>query len=138
MNLTEEYSNKGIVLFDGVCNLCNSSVQLIIRNDKKDFFRFAALQSETGKKLLQEAGLPEGFLQTFVYFEKGKFYTQSTAALKISKHLDGAWKLFYPLLIIPAPIRNFFYRLIASNRYKFFGKKDECMIPTPNLKQKFI
>lgn len=138
MNLTEEYSNKGIVLFDGVCNLCNSSVQLIIRNDKKDFFRFAALQSETGKKLLQEAGLPEGFLQTFVYFEKGKFYTQSTGALKISKHLDGAWKLFYPLLIIPAPIRNFFYRLIASNRYKFFGKKDECMIPTPNLKQKFI
>lgn len=138
MNLTEEYSNKGIVLFDGVCNLCDSSVQFIIKHDKKDFFRFAALQSETGKALLSKAGLPENYLQTFVYFEGEKFYTQSTAALRISKHLNGAWKAFYPLLIIPAPIRNIFYRLVANNRYKVFGKKDECMIPTPELKSKFI
>lgn len=138
MDLTEEYSNKGIVLFDGVCNLCDSSVQFIIKHDKKDFFRFAALQSETGKVLLNKAGLPDSYLQTFVYFEKGKFYSQSTAALKISKHLNGAWKGFYFLIIIPAPIRNIFYRLVANNRYKVFGKKDECMIPTPELKQKFI
>jgi predicted DCC family thiol-disulfide oxidoreductase YuxK len=138
MNLTEEYSNNGIVLFDGVCNLCNNSVQFIIKHDKRDFFRFAALQSDTGQALLKQAGLPPDFLQTFVYFEKGKFYMQSTAALRISRHLNGGWKLFYPLLIVPAFIRNFFYRLVANNRYKMFGKKDECMIPTPELKKKFI
>jgi predicted DCC family thiol-disulfide oxidoreductase YuxK len=138
MDLTEEYSNKGIVLFDGMCNLCDNSVQLIIKNDRNDYFRFAALQSETGTQLLKQAGLPDDFLETFVYFEDDKFYTRSTAALKISKHLDGAWKLFYPLIIFPAPLRDFFYTLIAKNRYKFFGKKDECMLPTPELQKKFI
>ncbi len=138
MNLTEEYSNHGIVLFDGVCNLCDSSVQLIIKHDKKDFFRFAALQSENGEKILKEAGLPANFLETFVYYEKGKFYTASTAALRISKHMSGAWKLFYALLIIPPPLRNTIYRVVANNRYKIFGKQKECMIPSPELRKKFI
>lgn len=138
MNLTEEYSNHGLVLFDGVCNLCDSSVQFIIKHDKNDYFRFAALQSESGQKLLKEAGLPADFLETFVYCEEGKFYTESTAALRISKHLNGAWKLFYALLVIPSPIRNIFYRLVSKNRYKVFGKQEECIIPTPELKKKFI
>lgn len=138
MELAQEYNNHGIVLFDGVCNLCNSSVQFIIKHDNEDFFRFAALQSETGQKLLKEASLPPDFLATFVYFEKGKVSTQSTAALRVSKHLKGLWSLFYILLIIPAPIRNFFYRLVANNRYKMFGKRDECMLPSDELKKKFI
>lgn len=138
MDLKEDYSKHGIVLFDGVCNLCNSSVQFIIKHDKNDFFRFAALQSETGQKMLKQAGLPQDFLGTFVYFEKGKHSVRSTAALRLSRHLNGLWKLFYVLLIIPAPIRNFFYNLVANNRYKFFGKQESCMIPTPELRNKFI
>lgn len=138
MDLKEDYSKHGIVLFDGVCNLCNSSVQFIIKHDKNDFFRFAALQSETGQKMLKEAGLPLDFLGTFVYFEGDKHSTRSTAALRLSKHLNGLWPMFYILIIIPAPIRNLFYNLVANNRYTFFGKQDVCMIPTPELKNKFI
>jgi predicted DCC family thiol-disulfide oxidoreductase YuxK len=138
MELGQEYGKHGIVLFDGVCNLCNGSVQFIIKHDKKGYFRFAALQSDTGQKLLQQAGLPKDYLATFVYIENGKYSTQSTAALKVAKHLSGLWPLLYGLIIIPAPIRNFFYKLVANNRYRWFGKQESCMIPTPELREKFI
>lgn len=138
MELTQEYSNKGIVLFDGVCNLCNASVQFIIKRDKKDFFRFASLQSDTGAALLKSAGLPAGYLTSILYIENGRHYKESTAALKIAKNLPGAWPLLYVFIVIPAFIRNFFYRIIAANRYRWFGQKNECMIPSPDLKQKFI
>lgn len=138
MDLKVDYGKHGIVLFDGVCNLCNSSVQTVIKYDKKDYFRFAPLQSETGQKLLQQAHLPADFLGTFVYFENGKHYLRSTAALKLSKHLSGLWPLFYVLIVIPAPIRDVFYNLVANNRYKLFGKQEACMIPTPDLMKKFI
>lgn len=138
MQLTEEYGKHAIVLFDGVCNLCNGSVQFVIKRDTADYFRFAALQSETGQKLLQQSGLPANQLSTFVFIEKGKHYTQSTAALKVARRLNGLWPLLYVFIIVPPFIRNFIYRLIANNRYRWFGKQESCMIPKPELKAKFI
>ncbi len=138
MQLTEEYGKHGIVLFDGVCNLCNSSVQFVLKRDAADYFRFAALQSDTGQQLLQQSGLPTRHFSTFVFIEKGKYYTQSTAALKVAKHLNGLWPLLYAFIVVPPFIRNFVYRLIANNRYRWFGKQESCMIPTPELKAKFI
>jgi predicted DCC family thiol-disulfide oxidoreductase YuxK len=138
MQLTEEYGKHGIVLFDGVCNLCNSSVQFVLKRDAADYFRFAALQSDTGQQLLQQSGLPTQHFSTFVFIKKGKYYTQSTAALKVAKRLNGLWPLLYAFIVVPPFIRNFFYRLIANNRYRWFGRQESCMIPTPELKAKFI
>lgn len=129
--------NIGIILFDGVCNLCNSFVQKVITADKNNHFKFASLQSEAGQKLL--ADKPEfKDLKTIIYLENGQIFTRSTAALKISKRLSGAWPLLQAGYILPVFIRDGIYNLIAKNRYKWFGKKDQCMIPTPNIKSKFL
>jgi predicted DCC family thiol-disulfide oxidoreductase YuxK len=129
--------NVGIILFDGVCNLCNSFVQKIIAADKNNHFKFASLQSEVGQKLL--ADKPEfKDLKTIIYLEGEQLYTRSTAALKISKHLGGFWPVLQVGYILPVFIRNGIYNLIAKNRYKWFGKMDQCMIPTPELKEKFL
>jgi len=129
---------KKIVLFDGVCNLCNYSVTLIIKKDKKDIFRFAALQSEIGRHLIQKYHIDTSKLDSILLIE-GKYYSyKSTAALRIAKYLKGWYSLFYVFIIFPPIVRNFFYDIIAKNRYKWFGNKESCMIPTPELKAKFL
>ncbi len=127
-----------IILFDGVCNLCNGVVQFVIKRDKKGLFHFAALQSEGGAQILQKHNLPQQKFDSFVLLEEGKIYTKSTAALKIAKHLGGGLSVLYALIIVPKALRDIVYSFVARNRYRFFGKKNECMLPTPALKQKFL
>src|SRR5258706_3906277 len=131
-------SSPPVVLFDGVCNLCNGAVQFIIKRDKKKQFRFASMQGKAGHELLQKFDLPANDFNSFILFEDNKVYTRSTAALRIAKYMGGGWKLLYGLMIIPRFIRNAVYNVIAKNRYKWFGKKDECMIPAPELKDRFL
>lgn len=137
MNEIKQNSNP-VLLFDGVCNLCNGAVQFVIKRDKKAVFRFAALQSAFGQKVLKENKLPQSHFDTFILIADNKIYTKSTAALKVAQALGGFWKLLHVLIIIPKPIRDFLYTLIAKNRYKLFGKKEACMIPTPELKSRFF
>lgn len=126
-----------IVLFDGVCNLCNSSVQFIIDRDPGAIFRFAPLQSGLGEMLVKIHGLPED-IETIVLIESGRAYSHSTAALRIARRLQGAWKLLYGFIIIPRFLRNVGYRFVARNRYRWFGKEESCRMPTPELQQRFI
>ena len=126
------------ILFDGVCNLCNSSVQYVIKHDSDAVFKFAFLQEETGRQLLKQYGLSSNDLNSFVLIQDNKAYTRSTAALKVAKQLTGPVKLLYGFIIVPAFIRNAVYDLIARKRYKWFGKKDSCMIPTAALRTRFL
>lgn len=127
-----------IILFDGICNFCNGAINFIIKRDKKAQIKFAPLQSEAGQKLLSEYHLPVNNFESFVFIENNKVLTKSTAALTVCKYLKGAWPLCYGLIIIPAFIRNAVYDLIARNRYKWFGSKDACMIPTPDIRARFL
>ncbi|MDF1546177.1 MAG: thiol-disulfide oxidoreductase DCC family protein [Bacteroidales bacterium] len=131
-----EYSN--IVLFDGVCNLCNGGVQFIIKRDKKNIFKFAALQSEFGQAQLVKYKLDTSSFDSFILIKNEAIFQKSTAALKIAKELKSGWQFFYVFIIIPAFIRDWLYDRVAKNRYRMFGKKDSCMIPTPELKAKFL
>jgi predicted DCC family thiol-disulfide oxidoreductase YuxK len=126
-----------LILFDGVCNLCNGSVQFIINRDKEAKFRFASLQSDAGKKILQQFQLPTDTFNSFILYQDGKIYTRSTAALRVFSQLKN-WKWVGAFQYVPKFIRDGVYNLIARNRYKWFGKKDECMIPTPELKSRFL
>jgi predicted DCC family thiol-disulfide oxidoreductase YuxK len=128
---------QSIILFDGVCNLCNSAVQFIIKLDKKNYFSFASLQSLQGQKILSQFNLPVNDLNSFVLIENGKAYTRSTGALRVAKKLDGLWPLLYGFIIIPKIIRDGVYKWIAANRYKWFGKKKECMLP-PAIRARFL
>lgn len=130
--------DKPIVLFDGVCNLCNSAVQFIIRHDKKNTFMFTSLQSDTGKKLLAQYDLPLNELNSFILIENNKAYTRSSGALRVIKKLKGLWPLLYGFMIVPKFIRDGVYNWVGRNRYKWFGKQDACMIPTPGLKARFL
>jgi len=127
-----------IILFDGVCNLCNGFVQFIIERDRKAVFKFAALQSDFGQAFLKSHNLNPLALKSVILIDDEKVFTQSTAALKIIKQLDGFWKLGYIFVVIPPFIRNGFYKIVAKYRYNWFGKKDRCMIPTPELKSRFF
>jgi len=127
-----------IVLFDGVCNLCNSSVQFIIKRDKKKQFRYASLQGNFGQEFLKTHNLPADNFNSFILLEDDKVYSRSSGALRMLKHLGGGWNLFYGFIILPKFIRDGVYNWVASNRYKWFGKKDSCMIPTPDLKERFL
>ncbi len=109
-----------VVLFDGVCNLCSTSVQFIISHDRKKQFRFASLQSEIGQKVLKHFNLPSNDLNSFVLLQDGKIYTKSTAALLLAKKFNGLWKLFYVFMIVPRFIRDAVYKFIAHNRYRWF------------------
>lgn len=136
--MMEDLREKGIVLFDGVCNFCNSSVNFIIRKDNKDHFRFLPLQSEKGKSIVTRFKLDPENLQTVILLENGKIYTRSTAALRVVKRLRGGWKLMYAFVIVPPVVRDFFYNIIAKNRYRWWGKREACMVPTPRVKKKFL
>lgn len=128
---------SGIVLFDGECNLCDKSVQFIMKRDKKGYFKFASLQSDIGQTLLQQHKVP-ATTDSIVFIENGTAYTKSTAALKIARKLDGACKLGYVAILIPKPVRNIIYTWIANNRYKWLGKKDACALPTPEQRKRFL
>ena len=129
--------NQPVILFDGVCNLCSASVQFIIKRDPKSHFKFASLQSDAGIALLKKYNIPDE-LRSIVLISDGKVYNRSAAALNIAKKLSGLWPILYTYIIIPPFIRDSIYDWIADNRYKWFGKQNECMIPTANLKSRFI
>lgn len=129
---------QAIILFDGVCNLCNRSVQTVIRFDKKNSFQFASLQSNRGQALLKQHGLSEKELSSFVLIQHNKAITRSSAALTVARQLSGPIKILYAFMIVPAFIRDGVYNIIARNRYKWFGKQDTCMIPSPELKARFL
>lgn len=128
---------SGIIIFDGMCNLCNGSVQFIIKRDPNGHFKFASLQSETGERLINDYGIPRNS-DSFILIEDGNWFQKSSAALRVSKHLSGGWKLLYPLTVIPTPIRDSLYEVVAKNRYKWFGKREYCMMPTPEMKNRFL
>ena len=129
-----------VVLFDGVCNLCSAAVQFILDRDRRGRFRFAALQSEVGAALLQRFGVavPEGDPDTVLLLEGGAVYSHSSAALRIARRLDGAWPALYALMLLPRPLRDAGYRWIARNRYRWFGRTEQCRLPTPELRARFL
>jgi predicted DCC family thiol-disulfide oxidoreductase YuxK len=127
-----------VILFDGVCNLCNRTVQFILKRDKQSRFKFASLQGEFGQRTLARFGLPESSLNSFILLEGEKIYTQSTGALRVLLHLGGVWKILYAFIIIPRFIRDAVYNLIARNRYKWFGKRALCYLPTLNVQDRFL
>ncbi|MFS0644468.1 thiol-disulfide oxidoreductase DCC family protein [Siminovitchia sp. 179-K 8D1 HS] len=126
-----------IVLFDGECNFCDASVQFIIKNDPKGNIHFASLQSDIGQKLLKAQNVPS-HVDSMIVIEEDKVYYKSAAVLRIGRYLNAPWKWLYPLIMIPSPIRNPFYDLIAKNRYKWFGKKESCMLPPPEVRARFL
>lgn len=126
------------MLFDGVCNICNRSVQFIIKRDKKNVFRFASLQGKTGQALLQKFNKPASQFNSFILVEDDRIYTHSTGALRMTRHLGGAWPLLYAFIIVPPFIRNAVYNLIARNRYRWFGRTESCWLPRPEWKAKFL
>ncbi|WP_303849809.1 thiol-disulfide oxidoreductase DCC family protein [Apibacter mensalis] len=128
-----------IVLFDGVCNLCNSTVQFIIKRDTHNQFKFSSLQSEYGQNFLKERNLDSSDFKSIILYEpEVAYYTKSTAALKIAQNLGFPYSLLSVFLLIPSFIRDWIYSLISKYRYHLFGKKDSCMVPTPENKRKFI
>lgn len=136
MNIPKD---KKIILFDGVCNLCNGAVQFIIKRDKKDIFRFAALQDPIGKQLMEARGIATMNMETMILIVPDKaYYTKSSAALKIAYEFGGLWKIVKVFEWLPPGFRDAIYAVIAKNRYKWFGKQESCMIPTPELKARFL
>lgn len=133
-----ENEHKGFILFDGICNFCDASINFIIRHDKKDYFRFVPLQTPTAKQLLQQFNMEHLPMDSIVLIENNKVYKRSSAILRISRKLNGIYPLLYGFMILPRFIRDAAYDLAARNRYKWFGKKDSCMVPTPEVRQKFL
>jgi len=131
--------DKKLLLFDGVCNLCNSSVQYIIKHDKKNIFMFSTLQSDTSQKIIKEYKIDVNKTDSIIlYSPKKRIDYKSTAALKIASFLGFPNNLMSVFLIIPSVVRNWIYDYIAKNRYKWYGKRETCMVPTPEIKSKFI
>jgi predicted DCC family thiol-disulfide oxidoreductase YuxK len=128
----------GVILFDGVCNLCNASVNFVIDRDPASYFRFAALQSDSGRALLRRHGLDDGRVTGVVLISDSRAYTGSAAAVRIARHLRGAWKLLAALIIVPPFLRDAAYGLVARRRYRWFGKTDTCRVPTPELRERFL
>lgn len=134
----QESDNTAIVLFDGVCNLCDQTVQFIINHDPKGYYKFAPLQTDLAQALLQKYQLEDKYLERVVLVEKGKAYTYSTAVLRITRKLSGLWPLLYGLIIVPKFIRDGVYKWVAKNRYQWFGQKESCALPTPENRARFL
>lgn len=128
---------KKVILFDGECNFCNYSVQFIIKRDPTGHFSFASLQSKVGKKLMSTYQIPQN-IDSLLLIDHDKWFSKSSAVFRICKHLNGFWKLFFLLLVVPKPIRDFFYNIISNNRYKLWGKQDSCIFPTAEIKNRFL
>lgn len=131
-------NDNPLILFDGICNFCNSAVNFTLKRNTKADIRFAPMQSEAGQKLLQQYNLPADDMQSFIFIEDGVVYKQSTAALKVCRHLRWLWPLCYGFIIVPKFIRDGIYNWIAKNRYKWFGVQQSCMIPTPEVRARFL
>ncbi|NEW80350.1 MAG: DUF393 domain-containing protein [Gelidibacter sp.] len=132
------FENKSIILFDGVCNLCNASVNFVIKHDKREQFLFASFQSDAAKEILLHFNLKNLNANTVILVENHKVYDKSTAALKIAKRLDGGYKAFYAFFLVPKIFRDWVYDFIAKNRYRWFGKRESCLIPSAKLKNRFL
>jgi predicted DCC family thiol-disulfide oxidoreductase YuxK len=130
--------SPAIILFDGVCNFCNGAVKFVLLRDKKNAIKFAALQSEIGQALLKQHGISADRFDSFVFLEQGRLYTRSSAALRVCKYLRGLWPLLYGFIIVPAFARDAMYDWIAKNRYRWFGKQDKCMVPSPGTRERFL
>ncbi|WP_044022361.1 thiol-disulfide oxidoreductase DCC family protein [Bacillus sp. SG-1] len=128
---------NGVILFDGVCNLCNSIVQFVIKRDKNAYYQFASQQSTKGKALMEKHHIDPA-TDSIILIEQDRAYMKSTAAVKVCRNLDGIWKVFYFGIIIPKAFRDYLYDYIAKNRYKWFGRRDTCMLPGPEMKKRFI
>mgnify|MGYP003332626101 CR=1 FL=1 len=131
-------SHNKIIFFDGVCNLCQASVQFILTRDKKAVFSFSSLQSNYAIQLLKEKNMDTTSLKTFILVDDDSIYTRSTAALKVVKQLGGLWPLLYGFIIVPPFIRDAVYNWIASNRYRWFGKQETCWLPREEWKNRFL
>ena len=131
-------NDKSIILFDGVCNFCNGVVNFLIKQDKEKKLRFAALQSEAGKKILVQYGFPPSYQQSFIFIDKGKASRKSTAALKLFSQLPWFWKWMQIFWIVPKFLRDAVYEFISKHRYQWFGKKEKCRIPTPDERSRFL
>ena len=138
MGTTDTIAQKDVLLFDGVCNLCNGAVNFIIDHDPNGHFQFAALQSEFGQERLKELGFNTEEFDSLVLLSEGKVYKKSTAALRIARKLNGLYPLLAVFLIVPPFIRNWVYDVIGRNRYRWWGKRDSCRMPTPELRQRFV
>ncbi|MBS1667696.1 MAG: thiol-disulfide oxidoreductase DCC family protein [Bacteroidetes bacterium] len=129
---------KKIVLFDGVCNLCSAAVQFILKHDKKNQFLFGSLQGKAGQEYLKKFNLPSDSFNSFMLVEGDQLYDRSTGALRMLKHLGNGWQLLYGFIIVPKPMRDAFYNLIAKKRYQWFGKKQECWLPSKTWESRFL
>jgi len=127
-----------VLLFYGACNLCINVVNFTIKRDSKEKIKFAALQSESGQALLKKFGLPTNDFDSFVFIIGEKYFLKSSAGLHVLRELGGVWKLFYAFIIFPGPFRDFIYNMVAKTRYRIFGKRDACIIPTPEVKRRFL
>lgn len=132
-----EHANR-LVLFDGVCNFCNFWIQFALKHDKKGKLKFGSLQGTTAQQILPQYDIDPAVLTSVIFIEDGTAYRESTAALKVCKYLDGGWKLLYVFIIIPAFLRDGLYKWIGRNRYKWFGKQESCMLPTPEQRARFV
>jgi len=131
-------NESNLIIFDGVCNLCNASVNFIIRRDKRKRFAFSPMQSQFAQKTMSDYNIPGLANDTFILIKNNKIYLRSDAALEIARNLDAMWKIFFGLKIVPKIIRDSLYNQIARNRYKLFGRRRECMLPTKELMDRFI
>lgn len=129
---------NAIILFDGVCNFCNGSVNFIIERDPQAYFKFAPLQSEIGQKLLDEYQIDKTQTDSVVLIEDEKAYVRTTAALRIARRLSGQWSWFYGFRVVPSFVRDVFYKLFAKYRYRMFGRQEACMMPTPEIRERFL
>lgn len=136
---TRQLTNlPAVILFDGVCNLCNGLVQFVIARDPARRFRFASLQSDVAQRRLEGAGIAANVPDSIVLLEEGRLFTRSTAALRIARRLRFPWSLAFALIVVPRPLRDWVYSLVARNRYRWFGRRETCMIPTPELEERFL
>jgi predicted DCC family thiol-disulfide oxidoreductase YuxK len=132
------YPVERILFFDGVCNLCNGTVQWILRHDKAQQIQFAALQSDAAKHKLEPLGIDNTKLESMVFLEDGVAYSRSTGVLRLARALGAPYSWAYVLMVLPQGVRDFFYRILAKNRYRWFGQRESCMMPTPELKRRFL
>lgn len=126
------------MLFDGICNFCNASVNFVIEHDKAGYFKFTPLQSEIGEQLIAKHGIITADTDSVIVVENDRAYTHSSAALRIARRLDGLWSRAYAFIVLPKPIRDLAYKLFAKNRYRLFGRQDACMMPTPEVRARFL